>query len=284
MRADFRCQLPCRLLIRRLQRVLGLSHFSLTQHRISESILSADNETNGTSGTKCNFVCNWKSPCSFWWSLFFLPQAFTGLTQRSFQPIAPWRIVIPFTETFPEPSSGFSPSHYSHLPSPETGPQSRLGTKSPQGRNLVRQATRHGLCHLRLWVTLGSWSKVPCETNVNPASWNSPLLGKACHIGFAQHQAARTHTWDMLPWGHKGIPDFQLCGWKPERFSHFWAASCPMMSRKAEWPWKAVAVMPGLVLTTCAIFRKHLCFCFLFPSVQLWLLQLCLCWFTPLKF
>lgn len=69
MRADFRCQLPCRLLIRSLQRVLRLSHLSLTQHRISESILSVDNETNGTRGTKCNFVCNWKSTCSFWWSV-----------------------------------------------------------------------------------------------------------------------------------------------------------------------------------------------------------------------
>lgn len=71
MRADFRCQLLCRLLIRRLQRVLRLSHFCLTQRRISESILSMDNETNGTSGIKCNFVCNWKSTCSFWWSLLF---------------------------------------------------------------------------------------------------------------------------------------------------------------------------------------------------------------------
>lgn len=138
MRADFRCQLPCRLLIRSLQRVLRLSHLSLTQHRISESILSVDNETNGTRGTKCNFVCNWKSTCSFWWSLLFLPWALTGLTQRNFQPITPWMIMLPLNETFPEPSSGFSPSYPL---SPATGPQSCLGIKSPQERNLDRQHT-----------------------------------------------------------------------------------------------------------------------------------------------
>lgn len=178
MRANFRCQLPHRLLIRRLQRVLRLSHLSLRQHRISESILSVDNKTNGASGTKCNFVCNWKSTCAFWWSLFFLSQAFTGLTQRSFQPTTPWRTVLPLTETFTESSSGFSPSDYSHPPSPETGSQSRLGMKSPQGRNLVRQATRRGFCHLRLCVALGSWSKAPCETNVNPCQLEFTCAGE----------------------------------------------------------------------------------------------------------
>ena len=176
MRADFRCQLPWRLFIRRLQRVLRLSHLSLTQHRISESIHSVDNETNGTRGTKCNFVCSWKSTCSFWWSLLFLPRAFTGLIQRSFQPITPWRTVLPLTETFPELSAGFSPSDYSHPPLPET--HSRLGTKSPQGRYLVRQATWCGLCYLRLCVALGSWSKAPRKMNVHPCQLEFTSAGE----------------------------------------------------------------------------------------------------------
>lgn len=32
---------------------------------------------------------------------YFFPQTFTGLTQRSFQPITPWKTRLPLTEAFP---------------------------------------------------------------------------------------------------------------------------------------------------------------------------------------
>lgn len=32
---------------------------------------------------------------------YFFPQTFTGLTQRSFQPITPWKTILPLTEAFP---------------------------------------------------------------------------------------------------------------------------------------------------------------------------------------
>lgn len=114
IRAGFRCQLLCRLLIRRLQRVLRLSHFSLTQHRISESILSVDNETNGTSGIKCNFVCNWKSTCSFWWSLSFFSTGLYWGDPKRFPEQHSLKDHTLLTETFPHPSSGFKPSYYLH--------------------------------------------------------------------------------------------------------------------------------------------------------------------------
>lgn len=70
------------------------------------------------------------------------------------------------------------------------------------------------------------------------------------------------HTWDTLPCGPR------------ERLTSSCVAEnlralLTSQLRSAPWcpqrPREAVAAMPALVLTTHDIFRKHLCFCFLFP-------------------
>lgn len=99
------------------------------------------------------------------------------------------------------------------------------------------------------------------HTKQTPDSWNPPPLGKACHSGFAQHQAAGTHpnlaalpreylTSSCVAGNLRGLLTSQL---------H------PVTSREAKWPQEVVAVTPPLVLTTCVISRKHLCLHFLFP-------------------
>lgn len=115
----------------------------------------------------------------------------------------------------------------------------------------------HGLCHLASLLAADPRHR----TKQTPASWNPPLLRKACHSGFAQRQAAGTHpnlaalpreylTSSCIAGNLRGLLTSQL---------H------PVMPREAKWPQEVVAVTPPLVLTTHAISRKHLCLHFFFP-------------------
>lgn len=101
---------------------------------------------------------------------------------------------------------------------------------------------------------------------MNPASWHSALLGKGSPVAFL---CSSPSSKDLHPRCCPRVTrENRTSIWAAENMRDLLTSHLhhSVMSRKAKQLWEAVLVMPARGLTTCAIFRKLMCLCFLFPS------------------